>query len=251
MSDTIEVPCVACGNPVTLERPNTGDPVLDRLYMRIARQVSHTACFQQASHARQLREATLRLQQRANKWSLLCEPFYQSSHEWIQTAAAGRKINLRAHQSSMAWEYGERGLFLYGCQSGTGKTTTAWLLLKREFMGGRMIVAMSHGEFTRMATLLARENNRESLVWAKTVAQCDLLFIDDLGKSRFQTGNGDGKAAEEFLFELINDRISGQRPCLFTSNSNGQDLAEKMSQERSEPFLRRLREFCLAVNFDK
>jgi DNA replication protein DnaC len=85
----------------------------------------------------------------------------------------------------------------------------------------------------------------------KMLSKCDILFIDDLGKSKFQTFDGTGKAAEEFLFDLVNDRMAAMKPCVFTCNKDGETLKASMSEDRGEPFLRRLRESCVSVNFDK
>ena len=64
MSDTITIPCAHCGNAVTLERPNTGMVLMDKLLMRLTEGVVHDQCYRDVSAARQLKEAAERLQQR-------------------------------------------------------------------------------------------------------------------------------------------------------------------------------------------
>ena len=242
------VQCKACGKDLFLDRPNTGDPDMDARLCRLAKGFSHNACFDEARRRLTVQDEVNRMHQRSENWARLCDPFYQTSAAWL--AAGKRKVNHVAIKEALEWEFGQRGLMLHGKVSGTGKTTAAWLVLKREHDVGRFIIAMSHGEFTRQATMLAKDSDKASVVWAKIVAECDLLFVDDLGKSRFQTIDGSGKAAEEFLFDLLDSRIRHNRPCLFTTNQDGRQLQARMSQDRAEPFLRRIREFCTAVNFD-
>lgn len=248
MSDTIQTICKACGGELTLQKPDTGDGGMDRQLMNIAKGVVHDECKRIARFKRETSMATLRLHQRAATWGKLCEPFYQSSEEWIATNPP--KVNLKMINKAQLWQYGPKGLLLFGKTSGTGKTTAAWLVLKTQFDAGKIIAAMSHGEFARQATWLQKENSKESIEWSKMVAKCDLLFIDDLGKSKFMTLDGSGKAAEEFLFDLIDSRMRKLLPCILTTNNDGDGLKAKLSEERAEPFLRRLRENCNAINFD-
>lgn len=248
MNETMTTCCRVCGGSLTVERPNTGDPEMDATVIRLALGLVHNGCQDKFWTQREAQRMDMMLHRRAEAWTRLCAPFYQNSEAWLATG--NRKLNHEKLKKVLAWEYGSKGLLIHGSTSGTGKTTAAWLLLKRQHKEEKFIVALSHSEFSRQATILAKDNDREALAWSKTVRDCDILFIDDLGKSRFKTADGTGKAAEEFMFDMIDHRITHLKPCVFTTNADGQAILDLMSPERAEPFLRRLREFNEGINFD-
>ncbi len=72
-----------------------------------------------------------------------------------------------------------------------------------------------------------------------------VLFIDDLGKQRFS------ESGEAEIFDLIEERVSHARPIIFTSNLVGDDLERMMSENVAVPLLRRLREFCQIIVFNR
>lgn len=247
---TITVVCEVCGGDLTLERPSSGDKALDRMLMRMAARTVHCACSDKLAERDKAARIASMLGHRAETWGKLCDPFYQNSEEWLASEERKIGVNLWAIEEARKWKYGPRGLLLHGQGSGTGKTTAAWLVLKPEHAVGRFIVALSHAEFTRQATLLARDGGLEQVRWHRTVSNCDILFIDDLGQSKFQSVQGTAKVAEETLFDLLDSRIRMQLPCIFTSNSDGPGLEKKLSPERAEAFMRRIKEHYEAVNFD-
>jgi DNA replication protein DnaC len=124
--------------------------------------------------------------------------------------------------------------------------------MRREFLKRQFLVSMTHAEMARRATNLACYTTPENVRWQKAVFGCDLLMIDDLGKSHSVTQSGVGKAHEEFLFDLISYRQAHALSCVFTANLDSDGLAKAFSEERSVFILRRLREMCrkTAVNFD-
>lgn len=251
--DTMEVVCRICGNPVTLEPPSTGDAMMDRMLKRVARNVVHDRCELDRRHHTQMLEAEQMLLKQAERWPLLCPPLYQDSEAWLLTPSSQSCRSLRRDKIKEVVDHDiaiRRHLIAFGAKSGTGKTTALWLLLKRIHKDGGFIVAMTHTEFSRRATMFARDMNMENNRWAKLVLNCDVLLIDDLGKGRFKSSDGTGKAAEEFLFDVVDRRCARNATVLFTSNHNREEIRGLMSEERAEPFTRRLNDFFHKVNFD-
>ena len=245
----ITIECSVCGMALNLPFESTGNGMLDRKLMEIAKNTIHTHCYNRRREAFSAAEENQRLLQRSADWRLLCPPQYHTSAEWIHTTA-GTKLNLVAVREALAWTYGEQGLTLHGKASGTGKTTTAWLICQREFMAGKFIVAMTHKEMSDKATWMAKELTPESKRWTETLKTCDLLFVDDLGKSRFKTVSGEGRASEEFLFDVVDERIKNKLPTVFTVNMTGEEMKLAMSSDKGAYFVRRLREFFTNVRFD-
>ena len=54
---------------------------------------------------------------------------------------------------------------------------------------------------------------------------------------------------ETELFNLIEERSQHLRPLIVTTNTVGDSLEDKLSDDRAGPFLRRIREFCEPVAF--
>lgn len=117
------------------------------------------------------------------------------------------------------------GLYLHG-PNGTGKTTLACaaaLICMRNGMGVRFAVA------TKLLDEL-REFGQDQRGLLESLAACDLLVVDDLGKE----GAATPRAAEK-LFDLFNDRYNSQtlahpRPVLVTSNFPRGNVAARVSQ---------------------
>ena len=248
-TETITIQCQICGLPVNLPWGTTGARDMDERMMGLARMVIHDSCWNGRLKKQKQTEETDRLMQRGMDFRLLCPPQYLDSKVWIETPAAN-KLRHQAIKKSLAWQYGPMGLIMHGKTSGTGKTTTAWLICEREFMAGRLIVAMTHKELADKATWMAKELTLETKRWAETLRSCDLLFIDDLGKSRFKSVTGEGRASEEFLFDVVDDRIKNKVPTIITVNMTGTETAKAMSGDKGAYFIRRMREFFLSIPFD-
>jgi DNA replication protein DnaC len=142
------------------------------------------------------------------------------------------------------WKYGKRGVGIPGV-AGTGKTRTAFLLLKKShFEHKRSCFAISA---KRLADLSIEQFDRQEDVkfFAKTTLRrahsTDVLLIDDLGKGTMS------ERPEEELYAILEDRTSRQKPTIWTANSNGNELLSKFSQDRGEAILRRLTEFSEIV----
>lgn len=245
----ITIECQVCGMPLNLPFTPVKDASLNRVLLEVAKNTVHDMCWNKRNTEKSAAEENQRVLQRSADWRLLCPAQYQDSPEWIGTSEATR-LNVVSVRLALEWKYGATGLTMHGKKSGTGKTTTAWVLCAREFLAGRFIVATSHKEMSDKATWMARELTPESKRWQETLKNCDLLFVDDLGKSRFKSQSGESRASEEFLFDVVDERIKAKLPTIFTVNMTGDELRLAMSSDKGAYFVRRLKEFFTSVKFD-
>lgn len=247
---TITVDCQICHQPMAVRYVPTGLPAIDGNLLSMTGMLVHDDCINSRERQRTEAEEVARLEKRGNDFAQLCPAQYRDSDKWIATTTEPR-LHRASIRSALAWEYGSKGLTMHGRTSGTGKTTSAWIICKREALAGKFIVAITHKELSDKATWAAKEVTVEAKQWARLVKSCDLLFIDDLGKSRFRSMSGDGRASEEFLFDVVDFRCAQRLPIIFTVNMTGVELRAAMSADRGGPFTRRLQEFFTSVCFDK
>jgi DNA replication protein DnaC len=200
----------------------------------------HDRCRDELSAGQRASAEATMLARRSEEWATLCPPIYQDTDESLIP-------NQKALRRVLDWQMGATGLLLHGTP-GKGKSRALWAILKREHESGRFIAAMTHTEFARKATAAAREGDKQAARWIRLLTDADILGIDDLGKSKFTTLDGTGKAAEEMIYDVLESRWNHKRPCLITTNDTGASIAAKMS-DRGPAFVRRLREFQTAISF--
>lgn len=249
---TTTIQCQFCGNPLELELPPENEPsALDReTIMRLASMTVHNSCAGQMQANMKKVGEDVRLAKAMQTWEMLAPPFYHRTEAWIQTAES-KTLNKSKITIALAWVYGSKGAIFYGERSGTGKTSAAYLILKREVIAGKCCAAFTHTDFSRRAVqFVIADRERQGERWIRLLVTCDLLLIDDFGKSRFKTADGTSKQAEELMFDVIDSRITKELPTLLTSNDNATTIRAKMSGDKGGAFLRRLNEFFARVNFD-
>ena len=158
------------------------------------------------------------------KWSLICPAGYRN------TDAA--RLNQPMLAKVKGWKFGSKGLGLLGPSAG-GKSRMMYCLLKREHDAGRSIVACTGTEF---ALKMADIDRRVEFLHDCTEAK--ILFLDDIDKAKFT------ERVESDLMHVIESRTSRLKPIMFAVNASGSDLEAMLSENRGEPIVRRLREFC-------
>ncbi len=174
----------------------------------------------QLEHSRQVR------------WIKLCPGAYRE-------IAFEKLPNQKAYVEAMSKS--GLSLLLHG-PTGRGKTRCAWQIVKADVFGGRTIEVLDStagikfaGEFKDGADHVKRWMNR--LIEAHTV------LLDDVFKSKIT------EAFDAFLYAIIDQRVSNERKIICTCNDTGKTLVDRLSPDRAEPFIRRLREHCLAITF--
>lgn len=142
---------------------------------------------------------------------------------------------------ALDWQLGPIGLLLHG-PTGTGKSRTAWLVLKNQHLkrvGFKILNSSSAlqyaAKFGDSATVVEK--------WIQGFIDVDVLFMDDLFKNKFTD------SFEGVIFSIIDRRTENGRPIILTANDTGATLKGRMTEDRGEPLVRRLREFCLALTF--
>jgi DNA replication protein DnaC len=171
---------------------------------------------------------------RTEKFSKICPPLYQKTEV----------DRLPANQLTKAlqWQYGPRGLILLG-ETGKGKSRVAWTLLKRVLTEDRERDFMWFDSISFGHQIALHYRSEDAEVWLDKVAECPILFFDDLGKLKLT------ERAEVELFGLIERRCASELPLIVTTNDTGDSLAARMTDNRGPAMIRRLREFCDPIQF--
>ena len=120
--------------------------------------------------------------------------------------------------------------------SGRGKTRVAYQVLKREYFYHNRTVAVIDAMSLLGYVATFTKDIGESLSWLTKQTTIDLLLLDDPFKSQLSP------RVEEGLWIILDRRLSYQRPTLITTNDDAATLAARISQDRREPLLRRLKE---------
>jgi DNA replication protein DnaC len=169
---------------------------------------------------------------RETKWLKMCPPLYQDSDLSRLPKLSTEKV--------LGWKFGPRGLVIYG-DTGKGKTRAAFLLCKKLHDKGLAVSAFHGNRFAHDCAKKFGEGNGEN--WIEGLVCKDVVFFDDLGKFKLT------ERVEAELFGLIETRVANLKPVIITTNFIGGDLEAKMTADRGEPLVRRLREFCESVAF--
>lgn len=135
----------------------------------------------------------------------------------------------------MQWQHGRKGLNLWG-YPGTGKTRTVSLILCRELLAGRSVVALGPGGFRDLCE--SHNWTRSRLV--RWLCSVDLLYIDDFDKMNLT------REMEKDLFAVLNNRM-GRAPVMTTGNSNGGCIENRF--HLGKPMVDRIRRYCDNIHF--
>lgn len=145
----------------------------------------------------------------------------------------------------MTWQRGNKGagLLLHG-PTGLGKTRCAWVLLWREIMDGAGVAVISPKSGIDYAETFKRGTD-VAAAWVRHRMRADILLLDDPFKANLSA------SYESCLYSVVNERAQHLLPCIFTVNDSGATLSARMSQDRAEPMVRRIRETTVALGFFK
>jgi len=220
-----EVPCSHCGE----QFPALGVQCLGRkILMKVC-----PACVALAE-SEVVQEKTVQAKSDEDEeWNALCPPLYRL------TDLSRLSMPPEAVREVLAWS-GPQGLALAGA-TGRGKTRLMFLLLKRLHDEGRKVFAISSKAFERHCGRMF-EKDGESREQIERCARAEVLFLDDLGKERMTD------RVESELYALIEERGAHLKPILWTTNADAKSLSSMMSPDRSEPIIRRLKEFSKIIS---
>ena len=146
-----------------------------------------------------------------------------------------RYLAFDAHKCALAKDKqpmasSENGMLLVG-PTGKGKTFLAIELMRLKYRFGKSIALIDAIEFgLAVATPDGERRERE----LKRAIEADWLLVDDFAKGVLSP-----RAAEAW-FHVANRRENFERPTIWTTNANGNDILNRMPPEIGEPFLERL-----------
>lgn len=181
--------------------------------------------------AEKVKTAEKEMEARKEVFEVICPLLYQDTDP--------TKLHRNFREVAFNWQYGARGLGLIG-SVGTGKTRAAYFLLKRMVMSGYVVQATIATTFAKLC-VDQFSNDRKCRTSADKAIECiyqaDIWLLDDLGKLRLT------ERCEIEFFAVLEHRISRKLPTIWTSNTAGDTLGAKFSEEGGEAIMRRLIQF--------
>lgn len=233
---TTPAPILVEGRPTFRKCPECGNDFELPPY-RLAAELVHICPGCSEKHAEQdQRDASARSGvRRTEAWNSICPALFRDT----DPSRLPRPTKL---QAALNWQYGPRGLILFGATD-KGKSRVAWEVLKREFKAGKTVAAIDCAFGYTYAAKFA-ESTAEAARYVERLMSVDLLLLDDVLKVKLTD------SFEQALFAIVNERTERLLPVILTTNDTGETLLDRMSADRGPALLRRLRQFCTSVNFD-
>lgn len=172
--------------------------------------------------------------EKAAIWNRLCPPAYQKTTvDRLPDPAKAAQV--------LAWNYGPRGLLLHG-KTGSGKSRCAWLLAGKVFSSGKSVKVLDSMAGFRYGAAF-QNGGRDAEEWVESFCKCGLLLCDDVFKVKLTD------SFEAAIFAITDYRLTHDLPVVATLNDTGQTLASRMSDDRGDAFVRRLKEMCDVIQF--
>ena len=218
--------CKTEGCQGVVEAPD--DPVLARLTFYCP------ACCEKYSAEAKEREIKELRDSRVAAWERICPvDFCETDVARLPKPEKAREV--------LSWIYGRKGLLLHG-RTGTGKSRCAWLLCKRIFYTGKSVQVLGALAGFEYAGIF-EGGGRAVNDWIERRCKCGLIFFDDVFKVKLTD------SFEAAVFAIVDYRLSNGLPIIATLNDTGETLAARMSSDRGDALVRRLKEMCSVVQF--
>lgn len=174
---------------------------------------------------------------------------WERSLEWAQICPLEFRQTLperlpqpQLFYEAMKWKFGTRGRAMVG-PTRKGKSRTAWKLAEREFLNGRD-VKVAGSNFGILFAHKYTVSGTAAFEWMEELGRSELLLMDDVFKIKLTD------AAEGALFNIVNHRTENGLPIIVTMNDSPETLKARMTADRGEALVRRLREFCEVITFN-
>ncbi|HEV2320689.1 MAG TPA: hypothetical protein VGV18_13110 [Verrucomicrobiae bacterium] len=203
------------------------DPLLER-FVRFCPE-----CSRKEHEAVRLAEQDRMKRERESKWNAICPPGYRDTE-------IGKLPDAAKAAEVLAWNYGPTGLLLHGATR-RGKSRCAWLLARKMFDQGKSVRALDALAGFEYATAFASAAGAHA--WINDYCRCGLLFFDDVFKARLTD------SFEAAVFAIAEYRQSHKLPVLASLNDTGETLMARMSADRGDALVARLREMCRVIQF--
>lgn len=220
-----EVRCQDCGKSF----------IVDGISEKLARYIKRCdGCVELRRESERLETIKRSQIEREKQWRKICPPAFQNT-----TPTELPRPDLL--DTVLQWQYGANGLLLHG-PTGTGKSRCAWELCRREWFAGRSLARLDCFAGFEYASKFS-DGHGEVETWAQELAKADILLLDDVLKAKLTD------SFEAALFAIVTRRTEQGRPIIASCNDTGETLADRMSMDRGDAFVRRLREFCRSIAF--
>lgn len=217
--------CRVCGQPLPDQEPMI-------LFGRTFK-IRPTVCARCGENSKESTQPT--------RWEGICPDEYQRTDVIRLEHELGRRgYDATWIRSALAWQYGPRGLLVAG-PTGAGKSRAMWMLLRRLLdQEQRSFAWLNAVRFRSGLQAAARDGATESFV--QRLAGVQVLYWDDLGQTHL-TG-----AASEMLLHIVEERTTGRRPILATTQYSAEQLEFQFERpEMGQAIRRRLNEFCSVI----
>jgi hypothetical protein len=248
--EEVTTSCAVCKKPMRVQVPK--DPEVRRMLNMIEpaddkrgqvvfagksfmQGVAHQNCIATEIGRREAVRAKQDLNERFELWQKICPDEFKQAIDFQRCA---REL----YNLVMAWTYSGRGIIASG-RTGRCKTRFLFKLCEREFFAGRSVEYVRHPDFREKVSRLAYDDATKLYHYTKKFLTADIVFFDDLGKGRITA------ASEEAIESLINARTIAGLPIFFTTNDGDESLQARLSEDRGEPMLRRILDFCEPIDF--
>lgn len=244
---TKTVTCCRCGQEfqskiLTLAVEFLGRPPIElipKICDPCSREIEREAEEKIAAAAEQRRLLDKRAREEA--WSAFCPKEYRlTTEDGGATDIVQLEMKAPRLKDVLAWKLGSQGLIVRG-ETGKCKTRALWRLMRKLWLDNLRLAALTAGQFDRQCRDAG--GNFTLTKWFDHLAKVDVFFLDDLGKASWTP------ATEATWFDLVDERTREHRPILVTTNDSAKSLAARMSENRAEPLVRRLRDYCQSIEF--
>jgi DNA replication protein DnaC len=156
-------------------------------------------------------------------------------------------VNKAKIEKCLAWQYGPRGLLLYG-NSGGGKTRVMAALLMRLYGVQAIRTGLWNAQELFSEITKRQEFGRDCAgEFINTLAGMGLLLVDDFGQEC--TSKANNEITIQWFFRLLDMRYSRGLPLMITTNQRSDTLFESSRGSTYSPALRRMLEVSEPVFF--
>lgn len=225
--------CAHCGTPI--ESHVQADDLLDPLTKALIERIARLKMLCRTCHAEWTeKRAKEQRHSRAIQWRSYCPAAFRDTQK--HRLPSPTKLD-----RVLQWKFGAKGMLMTG-PTGQGKSRCAWKLVEREFFLGRDVEVMD-ANFGMMFAQKYSVSGAAAYDWLEQKAKADILLMDDVFKVKLTD------AAEGAIFNVVNARCESGAPIIVTLQDNAESLKQRMTADRGEALIRRLREFCEVISF--
>lgn len=154
-----------------------------------------------------------------------------------------KSLDRESYRKAIDWRYKGKGLVLDG-KIRKGKTRAMYQIAMRFARRGVMPIVKTAEQMHRDLITAIMKDQAEHEHKMAVYADCEILFIDDLGKEIVS------KRTQSDFFEIVSQRCDMEKPIVITSNFTKNTLVNRYPDKVSaESMYERIRETCDSIKF--